>query len=517
MIEVGKLNKRFGATTVLREASFHALPGQTTILTGDNGTGKTTLLRILAGLACPSGGTVTIAGCDMTKHRRRAQGQLSFLPQALAFHPAMTPEGLLTFYARLRGGQASPARMAELLEKVELAADRQKPVRHLSGGMLQRLGLALLLLPDAPVLLLDEPAISLDPRWRRRLAEILRDETARGKTVLLTTHLPNEWEGEADQHFTCHDGKVLPAARESIVAARRPESNDDSVPPPAQPNTTVPRTDESKRPANPSGGGVLPAFLSSAFVFGTRELRTLGRNRFLHVFAFLAITGGAFTTRSAPSIEAIPFVLLQMILYLVPLFSILIGLSSAHGELEEQPFLFSQPVSRFALVAGKASTLVLSLSLLLLLAFVPSFLFAADRSAIFVLWGMSLLLGAVFIALGLSIGFSTRERSRGIIYALLAWLFLLIGFDLLVYLTALLPAMQQQPLAWLSLLLLNPIDAVRVAMLFQLEDIPFSISTDLRLVNLWLASLVPWVFLLCALWIVALLCWSRQRVERREI
>ncbi len=212
MIEVENLTKAFGKKIVLNGVSLRAAPGTTTILTGDNGTGKTTLLRILAGLARPSAGTARIAECDLIRSRREAQSHLAFLPQALTFHPGMTPDGLLRFYAGLRRILVSGDQITSLLRRFHLEHDRRKPVRQLSGGMRQRLGLALLLLPDADVLLLDEPAISLDPGWRRRLADVFRDETSRGKTVFLTTHLPSEWEGEADVHLVCRDGKITPQA-----------------------------------------------------------------------------------------------------------------------------------------------------------------------------------------------------------------------------------------------------------------------------------------------------------------
>lgn len=211
MIEVESLSKSYGTVSVLRGVSFRALPGEIAILTGDNGAGKSTLLRTLAGLSRPSAGTAKIAGHDIATSRRETQVNLSFLPQGLTFHPSATPEWLVRFYASIRRIRIARKDTDSLLERLDLLEERRKPVRHLSGGMVQRLGLALLLLPDSPVLLLDEPAISLDPDWRHRLAEILHAEAARGKTVFLTTHLPTEWEGGAHQHLCCRDGGVFPA------------------------------------------------------------------------------------------------------------------------------------------------------------------------------------------------------------------------------------------------------------------------------------------------------------------
>jgi len=260
-----------------------------------------------------------------------------------------------------------------------------------------------------------------------------------------------------------------------------------------------------------------PGYFGVVFAFASRELRTLTGNRFLHVFAALAILGGSAATRLTPSIEAIPFILLQGILYVVPLFAVLIGLSSAHGELEEHPFLFSQPFARSALVLGKAVALGVALGAALLIAFIPAFIFSPRTYALVILWGASLLLTGVFVSLGLAIGLSLRDRSRGILYALLAWLLLLIGFDLFAYGAAMIPFVQQQPLIWLAGLLMNPVDAVRIAMLFNLEEIPFSVSTDHRWVNLWLDNILPWATGLCALWIALLLLWGKRQVDRREI
>jgi ABC-2 type transport system ATP-binding protein len=216
MIEVEHLAKHYGETIVLQDVDFRALPGQITILTGDNGAGKTTLLRILAGLTDLTAGTAKLSACSISSHRRTAQAHLSFLPQNLAFHPAMTPKALIHFYARIRGLDTHRELTGRVLDRFDLTAEETKQVQHLSGGTLQRLGLALLLLPDAPILLLDEPAISLDPAWRKRLSELLCSQAAAGKTVFLTTHLPDEWEGEAHQHLRCEGGRILPADRPAL-------------------------------------------------------------------------------------------------------------------------------------------------------------------------------------------------------------------------------------------------------------------------------------------------------------
>ncbi|GAA5482578.1 ABC transporter ATP-binding protein [Haloferula sargassicola] len=206
MILTENLTQRYGRHEVLRGLSLDAREGEVTLLIGSNGAGKTTTLRILAGLGRASSGSARVAGIDVLRHRRRAQRQLSYLPQGVAFHPRLSCRQVLGFYARLRG--VDRGRIDHVLDLTGLAVHAEKRAGKLSGGLRQRLGLATLLLPDVPVLLLDEPGLSLDPEWRGKLQSLLRDEAARGKTVLVTTHLLAEWEGAADRCLSCRDGRI---------------------------------------------------------------------------------------------------------------------------------------------------------------------------------------------------------------------------------------------------------------------------------------------------------------------
>jgi heme ABC exporter ATP-binding subunit CcmA len=206
MIVAENLIKHYDRTPVLRGVSFRAEPGEVTLLVGANGAGKTTLLRILSGLSRAESGEALIDGTSILRERIAAQRKSSFLPQGVAFHPRLSCRSLLRFYARLRG--CGNARADEMLQVAGLEAHAGKRSGALSGGLRQRLGLAMLLLPDAPVLLLDEPGLSLDPEWRERLQTLLASEAQRGKTVLVTTHLLAEWEGAADRCLLCRDGRI---------------------------------------------------------------------------------------------------------------------------------------------------------------------------------------------------------------------------------------------------------------------------------------------------------------------
>jgi ABC-type multidrug transport system ATPase subunit len=131
---------------------------------------------------------------------------LSYLPQRPDFHPRLSCIEILRFYARLRGLKFS--RCEAMLDLAGLRDCARVRAGELSGGTRQRLGLALLLLPDAPVLLLDEPGLSLDPAWRKRLQHTLKFEAERGKTILLTTHLVAEWNNIAQHCLLCREGAI---------------------------------------------------------------------------------------------------------------------------------------------------------------------------------------------------------------------------------------------------------------------------------------------------------------------
>lgn len=206
MIETANLQKSFGSKEVLRGVTLQARAGEITMLVGANGAGKSTTMKLLAGLMAADGGSAFIAGYDLVHAKREAQRALSYLPQNPEFHPRLSCLQVLNFYARLRG--VDRARNTEMLEQLGLTGVAHERTGALSGGMRQRLGIALLFLPDAPVLLLDEPGLSLDPGWRHRLQEMLNAEAARGKTVLMTTHLIAEWNGVAQRCLLCHRGRI---------------------------------------------------------------------------------------------------------------------------------------------------------------------------------------------------------------------------------------------------------------------------------------------------------------------
>ena len=206
MIVVEHLVKIYRRHEVLRDMSIFADAGEITMLVGPNGAGKTTTVKVLAGLIQPDSGTARLQSFDIVRDRINAQRMLSYLPQRPDFHPRLTCLEILRFYARLR--RLADSRCEAMLDVASLRDFARVRASELSGGTRQRLGLALLLLPDAPVLLLDEPGLSLDPAWRKRLQDTLKFEAERGKTILITTHLVAEWNNVAHRCLLCRDGQI---------------------------------------------------------------------------------------------------------------------------------------------------------------------------------------------------------------------------------------------------------------------------------------------------------------------
>ncbi len=206
MISAQNLTKSFGRKAILRGISLHADTKQITLMVGPNGAGKSTTIKVLAGLIRPNSGTAHVNGFDIVERRIAAQRSTAYLPQRPSFHPKLTCLEVLRFYAGLRGVPIS--RCAAMLQLTGLNDMAKMRTEKLSGGMRQLLGVAFLLLADAPVLLLDEPGLSLDPGWRKWLQRKLRFEAERGKTILVTTHLIAEWNDVADRCLLCRDGII---------------------------------------------------------------------------------------------------------------------------------------------------------------------------------------------------------------------------------------------------------------------------------------------------------------------
>lgn len=210
IIQVSDLTKRFGGLTAVDSVSFDVQPGEAVALWGANGAGKTTALRCLLHLM-PFDGTVTIAGKDVKQQGKAARRLVGFVPQELSFHDDLTVAQTLIFYARLKK-VPSGYDFTPLLTRLELLPHVQKRVRDLSGGLKQRLALALALLADPPILVLDEPTSNLDIRAREDFLRFLHDLRESGKTLVFSSHRLEEVVALADRVLLLEAGRLVLAA-----------------------------------------------------------------------------------------------------------------------------------------------------------------------------------------------------------------------------------------------------------------------------------------------------------------
>jgi ABC-2 type transport system ATP-binding protein len=193
-----------GDTLILRDVTLTVPTGLIYGLVGPSGAGKTTLMRAVAGVQRLAGGELRVLGLAAGSPALR--GRIGYMPQSPALYTDLTARENLEFFAGVYG--LPPGRVEAVLRTVDLAAVSDRPVATYSGGERQRLSLAIALLPEPPLLLLDEPTVGLDPVLRRRMWAQFRVWAAAGATVMVSTHVMDE-AARADRLAFLYNGALL--------------------------------------------------------------------------------------------------------------------------------------------------------------------------------------------------------------------------------------------------------------------------------------------------------------------
>jgi ABC-2 type transport system ATP-binding protein len=198
VLEVSGLSKSYGERAALRDVSFAVKPGELLAVLGPNGAGKTTLLSILAGITRANAGAIT-----------RSDGKVGWVPQQKGLYRRLTVEENLRLFARMEQSADVEATIERMLDQTGLEERRHDQVSSLSGGNQQRINIAIGLIGDPSVLLLDEPSSGLDPSQRIRLWQFVSSLAEAGTTVIYSTHQIEEASHYGDRLVVLADGDTI--------------------------------------------------------------------------------------------------------------------------------------------------------------------------------------------------------------------------------------------------------------------------------------------------------------------
>jgi ABC-2 type transport system ATP-binding protein len=228
MIRLEGLTKRYGTFTAVNGIDLHVPRGELFGFLGPNGAGKTTTLRMIAGILRPTAGRILLGGVDLIAEPMRAKAILGFIPDRPFVYEKLTGGEFLRFVAGLYGqdGDHVERRIGELLEVFELSAWRDELVESYSHGMRQKLIISSALVHRPELIVVDEPMVGLDPRGARLLKDLFKEFTARGGTVLMSTHTLEVAEAMCDRIAIIQSGNIV--ARGTMAEMRQQTASGDA-------------------------------------------------------------------------------------------------------------------------------------------------------------------------------------------------------------------------------------------------------------------------------------------------
>jgi ABC-2 type transport system ATP-binding protein len=221
-ISVEKLTKKYGDLTAVNDVSFSVHRGEIFAFLGPNGAGKTTTVEILVGLRKPTSGGAHVLGFDILRDQKEIKKRIGVLPQSFNTYDRLTVNENIEYFA---GMFNSSPDVDGLIKLVDLEDKKKEQFRNLSGGLKQRLGIAVALVNDPEIVFLDEPTSGLDPKARHGVWRLIDDLHDRGKTVFLTTHYMEEAEALADRVGIIHYGKIVALDNTDALIAEHGKKN----------------------------------------------------------------------------------------------------------------------------------------------------------------------------------------------------------------------------------------------------------------------------------------------------
>ena len=462
MIAISNLTKRYGKRVALADVSLMLRRGEVTLLLGANGAGKSTLLRCLLGITNYEG-SISVGGLDPIEDGCAVRSAIGYMPQSGGLHADLTVRQTMMLYARIR--QSSAQRGEMLLREAGLESHLDTLVGELSGGMRQRLGFALALLPDPRILVLDEPSASLDSASRRWLAARLRAAAGEGRIVIVSTHGGQELLDAGDRTITLEEGRIVQAS---------------SAPGPVESDAN----DSTALVASATASLGWRHRIARVQPIAEKEVRDGFTNRWLIAYAILlgglglAATATGINSASGLAIQAFgrtTATLMNLCLLLSPLVAVVMGAALIAGEQERGTLehLLAQPLTRAELLLGKYLGLLAALTAATLAGFVPAGLVIVGAAGPAVLGHYLLfptiaaLAGAGMAAVGVLISVTSRSAVHAQGMAMLTWFAFVLLYDLVLMGSL---AASGMPPQWLAAALVgNPVDAARVLGVLALE------------------------------------------------
>jgi ABC-2 type transport system ATP-binding protein len=222
MIKTYNLRKNYASLTAVKDVNITLSKGEILGLVGPNGAGKTTLLKMLSTLIEPTTGSALIMGHDIFKEKLQIRRHIGYLPDFFNFFDDLKLRELLYFFAHTYGvpEEEREERINIALEETDLFMKQNDFIKNLSRGMTQRLGLAALLVHEPAIFLLDEPASGLDPQARITLRTILKKLAAKGKTIIISSHILTELDGFCSHIAIMNKGELLLHEKVDIVQSQ---------------------------------------------------------------------------------------------------------------------------------------------------------------------------------------------------------------------------------------------------------------------------------------------------------
>jgi ABC-2 type transport system ATP-binding protein len=205
-IEVSHLKKVYGDLVAVNDISFAVKNGEVFAFLGPNGAGKTTTVEMIESIRQPTSGAIKLLGCDIRTDFNGVKEKIGILPQEFHSFERLTVRETLVYFSNLFKKKAD---VDEIISTLDLTDHKNMLYKNLSGGLKQRVGVAIALVNDPEVIFLDEPTTGLDPKARREVWGVIAGLRRKGKTVFLTTHYMEEAEFLADHIAVIHKGKII--------------------------------------------------------------------------------------------------------------------------------------------------------------------------------------------------------------------------------------------------------------------------------------------------------------------